>query len=211
MVATEAYYQNTREEIFQYLDRSFDKHLDIGCGEGLFGKNAKSKKLVNFSAGIELDPESAKRAKNNLDEIYEGNVLDQLEQIKDVFDLVTFNDSLEHFIEPSQVLVKLKRILKPNSLVVASVPNLLHNGVMRKLIINNDFEYVESGVLDKTHLRFFTKKSLVRLFEDAEYKVNSVHGINGSWSLSAIVLTIWSFGLLKECKYLQNLIIASPG
>jgi len=88
------------------------------------------------------------------------------------FDVVTFGDVLEHLIDPLGVLVRVKDLLKPGGYVVASVPNVAH-GSIRLSLLAGRFDYLEKGLLDRTHLRFFTLESLGDLFKDAGYWVRS--------------------------------------
>jgi Methyltransferase domain len=88
------------------------------------------------------------------------------------FHVITFGDVLEHLIDPVGVLVRAKGVLHPNGCVVASVPNIGHSSI-RLALLRGRFEYTDKGLLDRTHLRFFTAESLAGLFEDAGYEVRT--------------------------------------
>ncbi|RMD49523.1 MAG: class I SAM-dependent methyltransferase, partial [Ignavibacteria bacterium] len=84
------------------------------------------------------------------------------------FDLIMFADVLEHLIDPEYVLKELKNKLKPGGEIIASIPNIRHWSIFRQLLEGN-WNYAEHGLLDKTHLRFFTRKTMISLFENAGY------------------------------------------
>jgi 2-polyprenyl-3-methyl-5-hydroxy-6-metoxy-1,4-benzoquinol methylase len=86
------------------------------------------------------------------------------------FDVVTFGDVLEHLVDPMGVLMRVKDVLKPGGCVVASVPNVAHASI-RLSLLKGQFNYTEMGLLDRTHLRFFTRESLADLFFQAGYEV----------------------------------------
>src|SRR5881396_3893714 len=111
---------------------------------------------------VEIDPDAAKIAA----EFCQQMVVDNVETMdlkstfpQQRFDVVTFGDVLEHLIDPLGVLVRVKEVLKPGGYVVASVPNIAH-GSIRLSLLAGRFDYLEKGLLDRTHLRFFTMESL---------------------------------------------------
>jgi len=123
------------------------------------------------------------------------------------------NDVLEHLPDPWTVLRQAHGLLNPGGVVVASIPNLRYFPVLKDLVLRGEFEYQRDGVLDRTHLRFFTRKSIGRLFEDTGYSVRAVEGLRG-------IVFPWKFGLLnrmlgrrfEDSRYLQFACIAeSPG
>jgi 2-polyprenyl-3-methyl-5-hydroxy-6-metoxy-1,4-benzoquinol methylase len=122
---------------------------------------------------IENDAEAAKVAA----EFCERMVVANVEAVdfkstfpEERFDVVTFGDVLEHLVDPMGVLTRVKDILKPGGHVVASVPNVAHASI-RLSLLRGQFQYAEMGLLDRTHLRFFTRESLADLFHGAGYKV----------------------------------------
>ena len=82
-----------------------------------------------------------------------------------VFDLILILDTLEHLLTPWNFLKKIKSKLSDNGSIVISIPNIRHYSIIINLFIKGEWEYEESGILDNTHLRFFTKKSLFKIFE----------------------------------------------
>ena len=99
------------------------------------------------------------------------------------FDAICFNDSLEHFADPGPALESCKDLLRKGGVVVASIPNVRYIENIAHLLIELDWRYENSGIRDRTHLRFFTKKSMERTFRESGYAVLSMHGINSHyWS-----------------------------
>ena len=88
------------------------------------------------------------------------------------FDVVMFGDVLEHLVRPQSVLSQVAGLLHPKGYVVASVPNIAH-GSIRLALLNGEFRYTEMGLLDRTHLGFYTKESLQSLFREAEYVIRT--------------------------------------
>jgi 2-polyprenyl-3-methyl-5-hydroxy-6-metoxy-1,4-benzoquinol methylase len=86
------------------------------------------------------------------------------------FDVILAGDFFEHLAHPLELLRKLKRYLSEEGYVVASIPNIAH-GSIRLSLLQGKFEYTDVGILDRTHLRFFTLESILRLFTDAGFAI----------------------------------------
>ena len=103
------------------------------------------------------------------------------------------------------------KLLNAEASLVASIPNVMFFPVMYNLIKNEEWKYEDSGVLDNTHLRFFTKKSIIRLFEESGYEIIKIEGINikihDKFRLYQ-VLNLILFNKLKDWKYMQFIVIA---
>ncbi|MGQ9571580.1 MAG: class I SAM-dependent methyltransferase [Dehalococcoidia bacterium] len=94
------------------------------------------------------------------------------------FEVALLGDVLEHLVDPGGVLVKVARILAPGGYVVASVPNVAH-GSVRLALLRGEFRYTEMGLLDRSHLRFFTRETLAEFFRDAGYAIRQWRDIEG--------------------------------
>jgi 2-polyprenyl-3-methyl-5-hydroxy-6-metoxy-1,4-benzoquinol methylase len=141
--------------------------LEVGCATGYF-----SEALVDRGCnvtGIELDPDAAKIAEKWLDRVVVGD-LDAGEVWDSIadesFDAVVFGDVLEHLRDPLSALRAAVRKMKPSGVVVTSIPNIAH-GDVRIALLNGAFEYRETGLLDRTHVRFFTIETVRELLRDA--------------------------------------------
>ena len=205
------YHGNKRPEMVDFIPEKAKKILEIGCSSGLFGAEVKKKRDCEFW-GVELDRSFAVKAEDHIDKLIIGDVLENLETLpEDYFDCIVLNDVLEHFVEPAYFLSQItKRCLKKDGCVVTSIPNVRHIRVIFEFIFLKDWKYRSSGILDQTHLRFFTKKSIPRLFQKCNMQVDSITGINKSKLAPFIfILNILSFGLLSDIQYTQFACIAS--
>jgi 2-polyprenyl-3-methyl-5-hydroxy-6-metoxy-1,4-benzoquinol methylase len=202
------YYTSSRPEIAAFVPVYTKTILDIGCGEGFFLKLVKSQ--INAETwGVELMPEVAEKAKSHADHVIPGKIEEALDLIPDhYFDCITFNDVLEHLPEPAEILKKIKPKLTQNGIILASIPSVRYFYNLVELIIKKDWEYKDSGILDSTHLRFFTKKSIRRMFENAGYSIVKIKGINRIKYWKFQILNFATLGLLNDTKYLQYVCVA---
>ncbi len=197
---TPAYYEQVRTEMLQFVPTNTHTVLELGCSAGLFIKHLKETFPHIKSWGIELDIPAAQKAEQHIDTVLVGDVTELIEDLTDgSFDCIVGNDILEHLADPYTVLTMLKRKLTPNGCIVLSIPNVRYAKNLWNLMIQKNWRYEDYGVLDKTHLRFFTQKSLRETFETLGFSVVTITGINGfttSWKFS--VLNILSFGYLSD-------------
>ena len=204
------YYALERSEIFPFIPADIKRTLDVGCGLGNFSSRLKVEKNVE-AWGIEMVEEAANQAKSKLDNVLIGTFDDVYDSLpKNYFDCIFFNDVLEHMAYPEDCLIKAKENLADGGYIVASIPNMRYVEVLRELIFKKDWMYKDYGIQDKTHLRFFTEKSMKRMMEDCGYRVERIEGING---LSPYCLTSFinlvCFNRIKDIKYKQFVILAS--
>lgn len=210
MKGTINYYEQSRPEVAYFIPSGIRSILDIGCGQGAFLKLVKERTQAE-TWGIEVITEIAEKAKSQVDNILIGKIEERLDSIPDAyFDCITFNDVLEHLVEPTRVLQSIKNKLSDNGFIIASLPNVRYFFNLLDLLIYKDWKYNDSGVLDSTHLRFFTKKSMKRMFEDAGYKMIKQEGINEIISWKFRIFHFLTLGIFSDTKYLQFLCIAKP-
>ena len=153
------YYGEIRPEILPFVPQDIHSLLDIGCSQGGFA--ASVKKSINCRvAGIELNPHEAETAREVLDELWVGDVLKM--EIPERFDCISCLDVLEHVTDSKQLLLKIKQWLTPDGTILLNVPNVGFWAVVEDLLAGR-WDYVPAGVLCNTHLRFFTKQSLLEL------------------------------------------------
>ena len=204
------YYRETRPEMMAFIPETARMILDVGCSEGHFGHALKLRQPCEIW-GVEMMPNAAAVAKENLDHVLVAPFNNELPLPEKHFDCVIFNDCLEHLENPENALALAKCLLKPAGLVVASIPNLRYYPVMRDLLLHGKWEYADSGTLDRTHLRFFTQSSIRRMFEQTDFTVMSLQGINPDlWGKS------WKFqflhtllpGKVDDMRYQQFAVVA---
>ena len=129
-----------------YLPKDARIILDVGCGEGAFGELIKRQSRAEVW-GIELLPQAAKKARDRLDRVYIGNIeVDQFYLPEEYFDCIVFNDVLEHLYDPWDVLKQMKKLLKDNGYVLASIPNIRYFGQVKKLLLKGEWDYESWGI-----------------------------------------------------------------
>jgi len=205
------YYHNPRTEMVQFIPKHAKRVLDIGCSTGGFGAKVKEQFKDIQIWGIEPYKTAADEASKVLDKVlYTTFEADMPELSNEKFDVIIFNDVLEHLIEPGMVLGYCHQYLNNNGVVVASIPNILYFPVfVKQILIREDWKYDKEGILDNTHLRFFTKKSIVRLFNDNGYAINSIQGINKHTSLYYSIFNALTLNKIKEWRYQQYAVVAT--
>jgi 2-polyprenyl-3-methyl-5-hydroxy-6-metoxy-1,4-benzoquinol methylase len=167
------YHDHARVEIASFVTDPPGLTLDVGCGGGAAGRTLKQKFPGIRVIGIENNPQVAAEAKTRLDEVIVGSVdsVSVADRLRgEPIALVLLLDVLEHLYDPWGTLVRIRSWLAPGTRVLASVPNV-RNLVTLDDLAAGRWEYEPDGVLDITHLRFFTKTSLRELFEETGYDV----------------------------------------
>lgn len=169
------YFDSVRREIETLLPKKMERVLDVGCGSGATLQWLKSEKGCSWVGGIELTEDAAGRAKKGLDFFLEANIEEvELPIESGSLDLILCLDVLEHLVDPWLVVSRLFLLLKPGGALIVSLPNICHRDVMISLLFLDRWDYVPSGTLDKTHLRFFTRKTAIELLEHAGLKCDKI-------------------------------------
>lgn len=146
--------------------------LEFGCATGYMTEVLKNR-LGCTVVGIEIDRDAAALAEQYAERVIVGDAetIDYAAELAgEEFDVVLFADVLEHLKEPADVLRRVRPFIGENGVVVASIPNIAHASV-RLALLGGEFRYREWGLLDDTHLRFFTRASIQDLFEETGYAV----------------------------------------
>lgn len=197
------YFEHARSEMLDFLPEKAESFLEIGCGGGTFGNLVKQHYDCEYW-GIELNPIAAKIAEQRLDRVFLGGAPETIFDIPErQFDCLVFNDVLEHLVDPFQVLRDVKKFLKPGGSIAASIPNVRHFHTMWKLVFHKTWRYEDAGILDRTHLRFFTEITTRELFEEQGYRVDKMAGINKSDSRFEHLMNLMTLGWLRDTLYLQ--------
>lgn len=123
---------------------------------------------------------------------------------------MTFTDVLEHLAWPHKALEMVAPLLTPRGRVLASIPNIRCWVEFRKLVLGGDFPTEDAGIFDRTHLRFFTKKSIPRLFDQASFDIERIEGINEHYSRFLRIANLVSRGRLDDARFLQFAVLARP-
>lgn len=174
-VMEDGYYQNTRPEIYGMVPKAVKRVLEIGCAAGGFRLNFP--KNIEYW-GVEPVREAAEEACLKDIKVFYGTYDAVASQIPNkYFDVIVCNDVIEHITDTGQFLLSLKSKLTTNGVILGSIPNVRFWGNLVNLLVRRDWKYEKSGVLDKTHTRFFTCKSFRRVLQVAGFEIVSLKGI----------------------------------
>lgn len=144
--------------------------LEIGCDCGATLWGIKKSFPNSTTYGVEIN-EAATKIANCFTEAIVGNIEDEnLPYEKNSMDYIIFGDVLEHLRNPEKTILYIKSILKKDGYIIANIPNLMHISVIDSLLHGN-FTYTETGLLDKTHIHFFTYNEIVKMFNGSGYKI----------------------------------------
>lgn len=171
-----AYGRKSRDSVVNLLAPPLGVVLDVGCGEGASAEGLRARGATRL-AGVELSADFAEGARQVYDEVVVGSVEDDLLPWgPESFDVVLCYDVLEHLYDPWRVLRTLCHLLRPTGRLHISVPNARHKDVWLPLVFRGTFNYQSAGLMDVTHIRFFTLKDIVKAVEAAGYQVISCTG-----------------------------------
>jgi 2-polyprenyl-3-methyl-5-hydroxy-6-metoxy-1,4-benzoquinol methylase len=138
--------------------------LDVGAADALLSRH-----LTDAGwrvTGIEADPDLAEAGRAYCERMVVSDLDRDLPELDETFDVIVYGDVLEHLVDPLRTVQGLDRWLAPGGRVVVSVPNVAHLLIRLSLLVGR-FDYIDRGILDRTHLRFFTERSLRRLLAAA--------------------------------------------
>lgn len=133
--------------------------LDVGCAKGIIGNILKELNFSNVDA-VEIDEHARELAKNSYNFIFPS-----IDSVQKKYDVILLLDVLEHTESPTQFLKNLLTKLSPSGKLLLSVPNVAFLLVRLQLLFGN-FNYTQKGILDVTHLHFFTKKTILKFLRD---------------------------------------------
>lgn len=197
--------------MLRYIPSSALRILDVGCGEGGFCKLLTRTDREIW--GVEINPESAEKASQICSSVLIGDfnfIHNQLPQ--NYFDCVIFNDVLEHFYAPWDNIRAVKSLLASGGVLITSIPNFrFMSNLIIEILYHGEFQYrTEGGILDDTHIRFFTSKSIRRMFREQGYEILSHEGINPDDRIKARIIRGLTFGFLKDTRYKQFATVGKP-
>lgn len=176
--------------------------LDVGCATGYFAKKLKEKKCNVW--GIEIDSSASQKAKKYCEKVFVGDIEKEksLPFQKHFFDYILLMDILEHLKNPSSALRIFKPYLKKDGKIIISVPNVAFLSI-RLALLRGKFAYQELGIMDATHLRFFTKKTLLEMIEKTGLRIEEVDVSSGFSQITFVgkylnhIPKIWQYKITK--------------
>jgi 2-polyprenyl-3-methyl-5-hydroxy-6-metoxy-1,4-benzoquinol methylase len=171
------YYAAERPELLAFLrpHAPFGAALDIGCAAGLLGAGLQREGLVGACDGVELNFEAARLAETRLRSVWMGSLESAAAEIPWThYDLVILADVLEHLADPWAALRLLQARTAPGCKLLLSVPNVRHYKVSLPLLFRGEFRYEDAGIMDRTHLHFFTRGSLEETVRDCGWRIHAL-------------------------------------
>jgi methionine biosynthesis protein MetW len=153
--------------------------LDIGCGTGTLTRMFVEQRNADV-LGIEPDRERAAESERGGVPTIQGFFTPSIVQQHGQFDVIVLADVLEHLVDPFEMLLSIKPALRSGGRVLASIPNIAHWTVRANLLFGR-FDYQPTGIMDATHLRWFTRRGVKRLFESSGYEIFQFQSTAGSW------------------------------
>ncbi|ORB86892.1 SAM-dependent methyltransferase [Mycobacterium kansasii] len=195
------YYRQATAETLRLIPTDLERVLVVGSADGSFGAEVKDRTGAELW-GIDSDGHAAQHA---------GDVETQIAQLPDsYFDAVICVDVLERLVEPGATLRKLRTKLKSDGVVVATVPNFRFLPALGQVLFRKDFPQEDFGTFDRTYIRFFTRRSIVRIFKKAGLKVQRVEGINPWPSPLGMAIAVVSAGLFADGRYVHYVCVGCP-
>lgn len=165
------YYNIPKDQIVALIPEGHHIILDLGCASGRLGSRLRYLKKVDQLIGVEIFKDAADEAARYYDKVYTGDIETMNLEYVEHFDFVICGDILEHLKSPWEILRQIHTWLKTDGHIVASIPNIRYWRILRDLVFLGRWNYVEAGILDSTHLRFFTRRSFVNALEETGFHV----------------------------------------
>jgi len=203
------YFYNLRTEMLKFIPHNAVSFLEVGCGEGSFLRSLMAEDREIW--GVEMNMEAAEKAKEVCEFVLTGSFETVFEQLpKKHFDCIVFNDVLEHMYAPWEVLRQVKSLLSDEGVIVSSIPNFRYiSNLILEIVWKGEFRYKpEGGILDDTHIRFFTSKSIVRMYSEQGFEIVLHEGIKPCKSWKEKLFIFFSFGILKDARFKQFATVA---
>lgn len=206
----EAYFANARREIAPLLPAHAARVLEVGCGTGSTLRWLKDTGRCGETVGMELFESAAADARKHVDRVVVGDAEGLIDGTFEAasFDLILCLDVLEHMVDPWAFVAHAEKLLKPGGTMIASIPNVRHLGVLLPLVFAGRWRYRSQGILDRTHLRFFTRESALALLTTEHLAVARwEHNLPPLVSRGGLV-NLLSLGLLRDLLAVQYLVSA---
>lgn len=201
------YYAADRTELvtFARAHGPFGAALDIGCSSGVLGQSLVRAGVVATCDGIEPFADAAHVAKSRLRQAWHGTLESVANEVPwGEYELISMADVLEHLVDPWAALRQLRERTNAGCRLLLSVPNVRHYKVSLPLLLKGEFRYTDQGIMDRTHLHFFTRDSLVDTLSECGWRVQAVGSNMKKRYRQVFMPTRW----LEPFVAVQHLVIA---
>jgi 2-polyprenyl-3-methyl-5-hydroxy-6-metoxy-1,4-benzoquinol methylase len=200
MAAERSYYVSKRSEMLDFMPDSYGKVLEIGCGEGDFLDCLD----CDEKWGMDIDEESINVIKSKGIKTIYGRYEEMHGEIPDgYFDAIICNDVIEHMVCHDHFFQTIKTKLADGGVLIGSIPNVRFYKNLKHILFKKDWKYADEGILDRTHLRFFTEKSLKRSLKENGYQIEKMYGIRGSKKPLLRLFIALTFGKHEDIRHQQ--------
>ena len=198
--------------MLDFIPAGISSVLDVGCGTGSFLRQLEGRGILRV--GVEPHEKAFSEAKAYLDICLQGRWDAQTARsvVREIgerrIDVVVFNDVLEHLESPWDAIRLAHSLLSPQGFVVASIPNFLFYSNLVNIVRTQDFRYESSGLMDIGHLRFFSKRSIVRMFEECGYSIARIAPVSWASSMKFRVLNALLMNAIADMRVMQWGVVA---
>jgi SAM-dependent methyltransferase len=167
--------QSFNRDLLALMPVTATKLLEVGCSTGALAQAFKKAHGERDYWGIEFDPKAADMARRHCNQVMALDVEGMSD--KELAELSSrncwvFGDVLEHLRDPWRLLARIRKVLPADGCVVASIPNAQHWSLQARLSVG-DFRYTDGGLLDRTHLRWFTRVTMLEMFQNAGFRIEA--------------------------------------
>jgi len=200
------YFNYPRLDLLEMLPRDGGlKLLELGAGDGATLRTAKALGIAAYTVGIDLvEAVPAPDGLPPVDLFLCGNIESMpLDLPSGPFDVVLCADVLEHLVDPWRVVRRLADQLRPGGLLLSSIPNVRNHRVLAQVVLRGDFRYAPAGLLDRSHLRFFCRRNIRELFEQAGLVIETMQPNMGAYGWRHKAINALTAGLLRELFVFQ--------
>lgn len=202
----------SRSEMLSSVPLTAHRVLDVGCASGGFGELLKRTRPYVQVDGVEPNPTAAALARQRLTVVHDGLFPNTIPRsvFQGKYDCVVLNDVIEHVTDPEPLLVAAREALRAGGVIVASIPNVRFAPVVYNLALRGRWDYQDQGVLDRTHMRFYTRRSMVQLFKDNGLEILRMRRLNVPGSNRAPRIAKAFETIVRDLSCPQFAIAASP-
>jgi len=205
------YYHELRMPLLSLARGKPNRVLEIGCAAGRSLSYFKQRG-AEYVVGIEIasDVAALARTRNEIDEVLVGNIEEmELDYPENSFDLIIAGHVLEHLVDPWKVLKRLHALTKPGGQLIGALPNIRYHSVLFPLVFYGKWKYEQTGIMDWTHLRFFTHATIKDLLNSTGYTIDTI--IPEAGGPRAMLANKLSFGFLQHfLSYAYNFSAIKP-
>ncbi len=165
------YYNIEKKWIVSAIPEGPHSILDLGCGTGKLGRKLLELGKADEVVGVEIYEPAAEEAAKYYSRVYREDLESLSLECQKAFDFVVCGDILEHLRNPRVILDRIGAWLRDGGILICSIPNIRYWYILWNLLFVGRWDYTEAGILDNTHLRFFTRRTFLEMLNDADFHV----------------------------------------